>query len=485
MNAQIAPERSADIGMLRVPPHAIEAEQAVLGGLMLRPEALPQVSDWLREDDFYRKDHRLIWRAIVALIDIKAPVDAVTLGDWFETNGLAEAVGGIAYVSELANTTPSAANLVAYAEIVVEKSRLRSAIDVGLRMSEAAYGQQAESQRIVAHAAHLLSGMQVSRTRGGLQPAKQALAKMHQQLIERYQRGPGLIGLPWPWEALNGATKGLRDGVLYIVAARPSMGKTVFGLQTAVHVALAGHRTAVFSVEMTEDELMARAVSCVGRIPHDWVESPAQEHDDAELFWTRLTEATAALKACPLLIDETPSLRREQLVARARRAHMQQPLRLIVLDHLHDMGHDDDEEKRHAFANDVQEAKTLAKELRCPVIMLAQLNRQISGRNNKRPVLTDLRESGAIEEKADVVLFLHREDYYEPNTHLRGLVEVIPAKGRNMRVGHTIHLANAFDEMRLDDWFGPIPEAPEVEHVSRRGRGISARKPQTWFGEKD
>lgn len=472
MSAQPTDERgSSALSMLRVPPHDIAAEQAVLGALMLDPASLLKISDWLTEKDFYRADHRLLWKAISSLIAKGAPVETLTLMDWFEANGLAEMIGGSSYLIELNNATASAANVVAYAEIVSEKSKLRAVIDAGTRLVESAWRRGAESQEILGTASHELAQLQVSKLRGGLEAAKVGMKRMQAELLERYQRGPQLLGAPWPWQGLNSCTKGLRDGVLYVVGARPSMGKSVFGLQTAINTALAGNQTAFFSVEMTAEECMARAVACVGEIPHDWVENPAKNDVDADFWWSRLSDASDRIKDAPLLIDETPAITIDQLMARARRAHMHSPLRLIVVDHMHDMRLDPKAEVRHEYGRITQGCKTLAKELKCPVLLLAQLNRAVATRSDKRPTMTDLRESGEIEQKADVVLFLHREDYYDEHTHLRGIVEVIPAKGRNIRTGHAIDLQNTFSEMRLQDWMGPrpVPAESNFRPTPRRG----------------
>ena len=468
MNAQLAERAPAGLSELRIPPHDIIAEEAVLGMLMLVPESLAKVSDWLKEEDFYRKDHRLVYRAITGLIGRGAPVDPVTMGDWFDANGLSEWVSP-ADLIELTDSTASAANIVAHAEIVVEKSRLRSVIDTGTKLAEAAWSRGSDSQQIIATAAHDLAQMQASKLRGGLEPAKVGMKRMQTELMERYQRGPALLGQPWPWKGLNDCTKGLRDGVVYVVGARPSMGKSIFGLQTAVFSALRGSNTAFFSVEMGADECMGRAVACVGEIPHDWVESPNDKDIDAEFYWGRLTDATQRIIESPLLIDETPAISINQLMARARRAHMQKPLRLIVVDHMHDMAIDP-KQARFEYGLIAQGGKTLAKELHCPVILLAQLNRS-SAVAGKRPTMTDLRESGEIEQKADVILFLHREDYYSKETHLKGVVEVIPAKGRNIKTGETIYLQNTFSEMRLQDWLGDIP-APSEEDYKTKKRGV-------------
>lgn len=311
-----------DVATLRIPPHAIDAEQAVLGGLMLQPEALAKLSDWLVEADFYRKDHRLIFRAVTVLIGRGSPVDPVTMGEWFQANGLEDVMGGMGYLIDLSDAMHSAANIVAYAEIVVEKSRLRSAIDAGTSLAEAAWARGADSQQIISTAAHELSQMRASKMRGGLEPVKSGMRQLQAEIMERYQRGPGLIGEPWPWKDLNATTNGLRNGVLYVVGARPSMGKSVFGLQTAVFTALRGKRTAFFSIEMGAAECLARAIACVGNIPHEWVEHPTDDHEDAEFFWHRLTDTTKLLIDSPLLIDETPAISGRQMFARARRAHM-------------------------------------------------------------------------------------------------------------------------------------------------------------------
>ena len=472
MSAQLD-RMPANIETLRVPPHDINAEQSVLGGLMLAPDALAKISDWLAEADFYRADHRLIYRAITVLIDRKSPVDAVTMGDWLEANDLGGMMGGIGYLIELANNTPSAANIIAYAEIIVEKSRLRAVISTGTQLAEAAWSRGADSQQLIATTAHDLAQMQASKMRGGLEPVKVGMRQLQADIMERYKRGPGLIGEPWPWRELNDVTNGLRKGVLYIVGGRPSMGKSVFGLQAAVFTALRGLRTAFFSVEMGAAECLSRAIACVGNIPHTWVEHPTDDHPDAEFFWRRFTDTTQLLLDSPLLIDETPAISGRQMIARARRAHMQQPLKLVVIDHMHDM-QVDAKNARFDYGEITQLGKTMAKEFGCPVILLAQLNRQAANRGDKRPTMTDLRESGEIEQKADVILFLHREDYYDKETHLKGVVEVIPAKGRNIKTGDSVYLQNAFSEMRLMDWVGDRPVPSESDYKPKGKRGLPA-----------
>ncbi|GGA00307.1 replicative DNA helicase [Dyella caseinilytica] len=458
MNAQVQFDRApADVQQLRLPPHDVGAEQAVLGALMIDAKALAKISDWLGEGDFYRKDHRLIYRAICALIGRGDPVDPLTLGEWFEANDLADLMGGMDYIYELDRNTPSAANIVAYAEIVAEKSKCRQAINIGTNLMERGYSAQMESQQIFADAQHALSQIQASKLRASLVPVKSAMARMHAELLERYQCGGGLNGIPTPWDAVNDWTNGLESGSLTLVGARPSMGKSAFAIQLALHAASLGHRTALFSVEMSDKQCMARAVACQGRIPYAWVRNPSSDNPDAGLYWGRLERATADILAMPLLLDATPAINRMQLDARCRRAHLQAPLKLVIVDHIHDMKIDPKREARFEYGEIAQTGKTLAKELDCSVIMLCQLNRSLESRANKRPGMPDFRESGELEQKADVMIGLYRDVVYDPSTPFRDVVEILRIKGREMGIGASIMLQSQLDVMRMDNWIGPLP----------------------------
>lgn len=458
---------SADNAIM-MPPWSLDAEQSVLGALMLSPAAMARVADWLSDADFYRKDHRLIFRAIVELMERNAPCDPVTLGDWFAAQGLGELIES-GYVLHLANTTPSAANVVAYGEIVLEHSRKRAAIDIGTTLTSSAFKRETTAEECAAAASHALATLQLNRAGVGLVPTRPTLKRVAAEITRRYMdRDRGLIGLPTPWAELNRMLKGWRNGLLYVLAGRPSMGKTITGAQIAGFLALRGHRGAFFSLEMTADEILGRLIACHGEIPHEFVDAPS-DCDDAELYWGRLTKVVADLAAAPLMIDDEPAMRVEQIVARARREHLKQPLEYIVIDHLHEIAVDPKvREVRHEFTRIVQALKALAKQLNIPVILLAQLSRAVAGRADKRPTLTDLRESGAIEEKADVVLFIHREDYYDAATYLAGAVELIVGKGRNLPKGRPVTLANRYDQMRIDDWSGDYPEPPAEPTQPRR-----------------
>lgn len=455
---------------LIVPPHANDAEQAVLGAVLLVPESLVRVSDWLPESAFYRKDHQAIWRAALALASAGRPFDAVTLCDWFAGNGLADVVQP-AYLLELANMTGSAANVVAYAEIVAEKARLREAMDVAARLGEQALAPAAQSADVIAQASHALAQLGASITRGGLQGPKPILRGLLDDIDARLASGTRMTGLPTPWHDLNEATHGLQAGELVILAGRPNMGKSVAGIQLAAFSALRGTSTLVFSLEMTARAVMRRAVSATGQIPHDWLMAPdPKAQDDYGYpvdYEQRIRSIGAELAKATLLIDETPALAVEQIAARAKRAHLQQSVGLVVVDHMHIIRTKGVDYVRELGAVS-RGLKALAKDLRCPVIALAQLNRGLATRVDKRPTMTDLRASGEIEQDADLILFLHREDYYDAETHLRGVVEMNIGKGRDIESGKTIFLANQFAEMRMDDWRGPLPQAPAKAKTEKK-----------------
>lgn len=454
----------ADVEALRIPPQSADAEQAVLGGLMLDPRALPKVVDWLAPEDFFRRDHRVLYGAIVDLAGRGKPVDAVTVGEWLEAQGLAEQVGGVGYLVELHNTQASAANITAHAEIVAELARKRQAIELGTELVNRAFDRGGSSAEIVAFAQQGLAGLAPVR-HTGLLPARDGLKRWWDEVLERNDR-PGLLGLPTPWADFNDATKGLRGGRVYVLAGRPGMGKSILGGQLAAFTALRNERTALFSLEMAVEEVHQRNVSALAGVPHDFLDNPRSESD----YWAQLNSAIASLKASPLLVDDTPGLSAPQLCARAERAHMQAPLSLVVVDHLHEMAVDP-RDRVNAIGDAARKLKGLAKRLNVPVVVLAQLNRANARADDKRPTLTDLRASGAIEEVADVVVLIHREDYYRPDTHMRGVVELFIAKGRNIRSGVTVNLLNRYDLMRADDWQGPLPERPAQDVAKQPASG--------------
>lgn len=452
--------RGQSLEQVRVPPQSIEAEQAVLGGLMLAPKALCRVRDLLTEGDFYRRDHQLIYHAICELADATPPkpFDPVTLVDWFKAQGLDEQVQGGAYVVELANNTWSAANIVAYAQIVADKATLRRLIDVGTEIVNDGFQPEGRStEDILANVQSAIVAMQ-PKQRGGLQPAADSLNDWFEDLQRRYEANDRMTGLPTPWHEVNQHTHGLQPGELCLLAARPSMGKSIAGMNLALFSALRGKRTAVFSLEMNRRQIHRRNIASLSNVPHDWLLAP---HGGEEEYWDRVASAVKQIKSAKLHIDDTADLTIGQVMARARTLHLQEPIELLVVDHTHDFKIKTDQ-ARFELGRVAQGLKTLGKEFNCPVVALAQLNRNVNNRADKRPNMADLRESGELEQKGDLILFLHREDYYDKETHLRGVVELIVAKGRDIEAGKTIHLRNDYAHMALRDWEGPLPIAPIV-----------------------
>jgi replicative DNA helicase len=473
MNA--AYDHMREAAYLRVPPQSIEAEQSVLGGLMLAPASLSKVSDWLKPADFLRNDHRLIYTAILEMggCTPPKPFDAVTLADWFEAQGLGEQVAGGAYLIELASTTPSAANIVAYAEIVRDKSLLRQAINSASKLQDACYQPSGrDTGEIIASHAHEITQLRGDPRGGGLVLASAGLNDWFEDLQARYAAGGKVTGMPYPWMEINDITHGLQAGELTIIAGRPSMGKSIMGLNLALFTAMRQKNTAFFSLEMTKRQVNRRSIASLCGVPHDWLLAP-----DSDEYWPHVTNAIRQLRGASLLVDDQAGLTVEQWVARARRAHMQRPIELLVLDHMHDMVLPGKKDPRFEIGDIAAAGKALGKEFDCPVVLLAQLNRGLEDRTDKRPVMKDLRESGAIEQKADVIWFLYRDDYYmrnEPEYKPNNVVEVILGKGRDIEVGAPVILRADFAHMAMRDWEGDKPMRKKPEAKQKQSRGFDS-----------
>jgi replicative DNA helicase len=424
------------IDALRIPPHSIDAEQAVLGGLMLSPEAWDKVADRLNEDDFYRKDHRVIFRAIWELSNKGMPCDAVTLGEWFESQGLSDLVGGTAYILQLANTTPSAANIIAYCDIVREKSVLRQLIDAGTEIVGDGFAPEGRStQEILEGAEQRVFRIAEAGARGrqGFVPMRTAVKDAFAILHHRFENRGTVTGMPTGFTDLDEMTAGLQPSDLIIVAARPAMGKTAFSLNMAEYAAMKTKRAvAVFSMEMSASQLAFRLISSVGRINQQHL----RNGDIQEEEWPRVTSAITLLSEAKIFIDDTPALSPGELRARCRRLKREHDLGLIVIDYLQLMQVPGNKENRATEISEISRSlKALAKELNVPVIALSQLNRSLEQRQDKRPVMADLRESGAIEQDADVIMFIYRDDYYNQDSPDKGLAEIIIGKQRSGPTG--------------------------------------------------
>lgn len=422
---------------VRVPPMSIEAEQAVLGGLMLAPDSWDVVAEILLEEDFYRRDHRLIYRAIGELAEKGRPYDAVTLGEWFESLGLAEQVAGGAYLIELASTTPSAANIKAYAKIVRDKATLRGLIEVGTQIVNDGFQPEGrEAEEVVAAAEQQVFALAEHgrvQQRDYVMP-KEGLRDAFQLLQERYENQSGITGLPSGLYDFDQLTAGLQDTDLIVLAARPSMGKTALALGVAEHAARTKKvAVGVFSMEMSAQQLYLRLVASRASVDAQRLRTGQLEDED----WSKISAASRELVGLTILVDETPALSPEVLRAKARRMKREHNIGLLVVDYMQLMQVPGSKENR---ANDVAEIsrglKALAKELKIPVIALSQLNRSLEQRADKRPVMADLRESGSIEQDADMIVFIYRDEYYnKENSPDKGLAELIIAKQRTGPTG--------------------------------------------------
>ena len=433
------PAIDREVAALRLPPHSVEAEQSVLGGLLLDNSAFDRVADVLREDDFYRFDHKLIWQQISRLIERSQPADVVTVFEALQSAGKAQEIGGLAYLNALAQETPSAANIRRYAEIVRDRGILRKLISTSDEISTTALNPQGkETRQILDEAESRIFQISEEGSRGasGFQPLQELLGKVVERVDQLYSQAnqSEVTGVPTGFADLDRMTSGLQPGDLVIVAGRPSMGKTSIALNMGEHVAIdQGLPVAVFSMEMGATQLAMRMVCSVGRLDQQRLRTGRLLDDD----WPRLTSAIQKMQEAQLYIDETPALNSLELRSRARRMSRQcGQLGLIIVDYLQLMGAVSTGENRATEISEISRGlKALAKELQCPVIALSQLNRSLEQRPNKRPVMSDLRESGAIEQDADVILFIYRDEVYNPDSADKGTAEVIIGKQRNGPIG--------------------------------------------------
>jgi replicative DNA helicase len=430
---------SAQTDYLKVPPHSVEAEQAVIGGLLLDNRAWEDIGDRVSESDFYRGDHRLIFNAIRSLEEKSQPFDAVTLSEWLEKNSQLEDVGGMAYIGRLAKETPTAANIVAYADIVRERSVLRQLIAVGTDIAGSGFNTEGRGSRELVEMAEKRIyeiAEEDMRGRGGFRDIKELLTKTVEEIDYLFQAEGNITGVPTGFDKFDDSTTGLHAGELIIIAGRPSMGKTTFAMNIAENAAI-GHKTpvAVFSMEMPGEQLAMRMISSLGRIDQHHVRTGQLTDED----WPRITSAVHMLSEAKLFIDDTPALSPGEVRARARRIKRQHGLGLVVLDYLQLMQVPGGGENRATEISEISRGlKAMAKELNVPVIALSQLNRSLEQRNDKRPIMSDLRESGAIEQDADLIVFIYRDEVYNEDSPDKGMAEIIIAKQRNGPIGKSV-----------------------------------------------
>ena len=471
----------------RTPPANLAAEQAVIGGLLLRGEALALVSGWLSGADFFWQKHRLIFDAITALAEVDQPFDAVTLGGWFEERGQQGDIGGASYLIELASTTPSAANIVAYAEIVREKAILRNIIERSTETVNDAFSPKGKASREIATiaAARMLELSGGARPRGA-KSMRDIGKSWYSELQARYEAGGKLLGIPTPWPEYNRLTSGLHEAELIIVAARPSMGKSAMAVNLAVSTTLAGKRAMYFNLETSATSIYSRAMATLKEIPLEWFRNPADESSD---YWGKVSAGVDELNRASLVIDDTPGLTGQQIISRAKREHLKQPLNLVVVDHLHLIPLPGKTRETVEIGHITAGLKGLAKSIGCTVVLLSQLNRGLEARTNKRPTLADLRESGNIEQDGDVIVFLYRDDYYaaqeDRESESPGLMEMIIAKQREGRIGKVWTRFQA-DIGRIDPADRDDIPAPRPRKSGTKGAGqVKKSKKDAAAGDAD
>lgn len=459
-----------DIAGLKIPPHSVEAEQSVLGGLMIDAGAWDRLDGILSAEDFYRAEHRLIFAAVSQLAAAGSPVDPITLADILSHAGTLDQAGGIGYLAEMAAKIPSAANIRAYATAVRDRSRLRALITAGNEIADAGYNADGRPVAdLIDDAQQRVMALGAQSQDGGDLHCSSRFANLIAEW-ERRAACDGLVGLSTGFEALDRRTNGLGDGNLVILAARPSMGKTALAMNIAEHVAVVEKKPVlVFSMEMSTEELLDRVAASLGRIPYELIRT-GQVFENPE-HSAKVMPCVARLKAAPLYIDDRSSLTVQQMRTTARKLHAKAPLRLVVVDYLQLAGStargrsDTREQEVSAIARGL---KSLAKELGCPVIALSQLNRNVEQRTDKRPVNADLRDSGAIEQDADTIWFIYRDEVYNEDSPEKGIAEIITRKLRNGQPG-TDRIASNLAMCRFENLARGYEPPPQPERAPRRG----------------
>jgi replicative DNA helicase len=440
-----------ELASIKMQPHSIEAERSVLGGLLLSGDTWDSVAELLTFGDFYRPEHRLIYRHMASLADTNKPIDAVTVADALNANGQLEDVGGFGYLAELAKDTPSASNIRAYATVVRDRSALRHLIQAAQDIADSGFNPEGRSSdELIDEAERKI--MQITEKgpkAGGPINVNPLLSRAVERIDELYNSGGDITGLSTGYSELDGKTSGLQRSDLIIVAGRPSMGKTSFAMNLVEHALLNQDKPVlVFSMEMPADQLVVRMLSSLGRIDQTRIRNGKLEQED----WPKLSGAVSKLKDTALYIDDTPALTPTEIRSRARRvAREAGGLGMIMVDYLQLMRVAGFSEGRTAEISEIsRNLKAVAKEFDCPMVALSQLNRALEQRPNKRPVNSDLRESGAIEQDADVIMFIYRDEVYHQDSDDKGVAEIIIGKQRNGPIG-TCRLAFIGEYTRFEN----------------------------------
>lgn len=427
-----------DIGSLgRIPPQNIEAEQSVIGAVLLDKEVLSNVTEIISSKDFYRDDHKEIYEAVIDLYERGEPIDLITVSEQLKLRGTLESVGGLEYLTNLAGAVPTTANAKHYARIVEEKSILRRLIKASSEIVNMSYEASEEITFILDKAEKSIFDVLQKRNTQGFTPIKEVLLETFNRLEELYNNKGFVTGIPTGFVDLDYKTSGLHNSDLVLIAARPAMGKTSFVLNIAQHAAIHSKvPVAIFSLEMSKEQLVNRMLCCEAMVDSQRMRTGKLEDSD----WQKVARALGPLSEAPIYIDDTPGTTAMEIRAKCRRLKIEKNLGLVVIDYLQLMQGRGKDSRQQEISEISRSLKILAKEINVPVLTLSQLSRAPEQRQDHRPILSDLRESGAIEQDADIVMFLYRDDYYNPETEKKNIAECIIAKHRNGSTG-TVELA--------------------------------------------
>jgi replicative DNA helicase len=441
---------SLDDNLRKVPPQNLEAESSVLGGILLENDAINIVLELLRPEDFYRESHRKVFRAMIELTDRSEPVDLITLSEYLKSRGELDAVGGSAYLASLADFVPTAANIAYYARIVREKSILRSLIRTATDIATRGYEEQGNVEEFLDTAEKVIFDISEKKIKTSFVAVGDMIKDTLKTVEKLYERKEMVTGVPTGYEDLDKLTAGLQPADLIIVAGRPSMGKTALSLNIAANAAFAGVGVAIFSLEMAKEQLVLRMLCSEARVNNSKVRSGYLSERD----FPKLANAAGRLHEALIYIDDTPAISVLELRAKARRLVRDRTKKvgLIVIDYLQLMRGMGGASNREQEISEISRSlKALAKELAVPVVAISQLNRRVEDRGDRRPMMSDLRESGAIEQDADVIVFIYRDEVYNQNSEEKGKAEIIVAKQRNGPID-TVELTFLNEFMRFENY---------------------------------
>ena len=426
-----------DVGYNRIPPHHVEAEQSILGSILIDRHALSDVSGRLKPDAFYLEKHRELYEVILTIYEDSQPVDIITVSDALAKRGTLEKVGDVDYIAQLANSVPTTANVLHYVSIVEDKALLRKLIDISGKITDLGYQGSMEGMDVLATAEKSIFDLAQGLSRTGLEPLNTLLDTTFTQLEDLCRKKGELTGVPSGFIDLDRKTTGFQKSDLILIAARPAMGKTSFALNIAINAALRQHTVAIFSLEMSRQQLVNRLLSSESMVELEKMRSGRLEGED----WKKIGFTLGPLSKAPVYIDDNAGINVMEMMSKLRRLKLERGLDLVVIDYLQLMeGRRKSENRQQEISEISRGLKIMAKELDVPIIALSQLSRAPEMRTDHRPILSDLRESGAIEQDADMVLFLYRDDYYHEDSEKRNIVEVIIAQHRNGSTG-TVELA--------------------------------------------